>query len=70
MVNLRVIALHATDAISGVQGNLVLFGEPVLLKEPDCSGDEEHIFDCAVDSFPPPLCDFHLTDAAVFCNGK
>ena len=59
-----------TDAISGVQGNLVLLGEPVLLKEPRCSGDEQHIFDCAVDSFPSIFCDLHFSDAAVFCDGK
>ena len=57
------------DAISAVQSN---FGsrEEVLLKEPICRGDEGHIFDCGMNPRPDFFCDFHLSDAAVFCDGK
>lgn len=57
------------DAISAVQSN---FGsiDAVLLKEPICQGNEEHIFDCDVNPRPDFFCDLHVSDAAVFCSGK
>ena len=68
MLNLLSINTNA-DAISAIQSN---FGsrDAVLLREPICQGNEEHIFDCDVNPFPDIFCDSHLSDAAVFCDGR
>ena len=72
MLSSLFIITASADAISIIApgSDIVFIGDPVLIKEPTCTGSEEHLFDCSISEFRDFLCDFHLTDAAVFCSGN